>query len=489
MLAVFNRARAVLSDADDDDTIPLLTKQGRIANPPPALTQGPLRRMLRRAVDGDLSVRDTLGLNDTELEDAKQLLTEDDDLLDTVLTEPVGDDERLVRYDPKRKAAVLNEAHPFVSNYIDTKGVGEPMRLLALTELLTEAYMLDEDIAPDVVHRVMSRRDAFLRGLVKRYPRSALIVARHLRDSSNQDKELEDAVADALELIGFFVQRVSGTGDTDGIAVARLGHRTQGSETYALTYDAKSSGAKAASKILEGTDGEAEPASKRGTPRQPRISASTAKTSILRVHRERAREKHGLKVDPAFTLLVAPGFQGDGLDDSLIERVCHNDTITPITVEDFARLVELFPLRRVSPLTMRQLFADCRTPEQSRDFVNAVEREEQPPVPPVREIIDALVKHSDRKMAVTVDSIAGSLFEQLGERLDLTEDEWTAIVRGLAALAPKSVFYDGRLVALNATPDVVLRELHDTLGEYPSGLADDLIAALPDPVQSPEGVA
>jgi hypothetical protein len=480
MLAVFNRARVVSSDADDKDHIPLLNKQGRIANPPPALTQAPFRRMLRRATSGEVPVREVLGLQDAELDDAETLLDEGEDLISSVLVEPVGDDDRLVIYDPQRKAAILNQSHPFISNYIDMKGVGEPLRLLGLTELLTEAYMLDEDIPAEVVRRVMSRRDAFLRALVQRFPRSALVVAKHLRDAADKEKELEDAVADALELLGFTVRRVSGSGDTDGVALVGLGNRGAGAtETYALTYDAKSSGARAAHAIAGDTDGAGTPIKK-----APRISAGTARTSVLRVHREKAQERHGLAVAPQYTLLVAPGFQGDGIDDSLVKDVCRNDAITPITIEDLARLIELFPLRRVSPLTLRELFSESRTPEESRAFVDAVEAADAATLPPVKEIIELLVRHSERKMPTTIESLAGSLFEAHGERLDLGEDQWTAMVRGLAALAPRTIFHDGRIIALNASPEALLRELYETLGEYPPGLAEKFLASMPRPPES-----
>lgn len=477
MLSVFNRARAYSASQDESDTMPLLKAQGRIANPPPALSQGPLRRTIRRATSEGLA-ENTLGIREEEIGRANDLAKNNEDLVEKILLEEDSYEGRLVRFDPTRKAAILNLSHPFINNYINQKGAAEPLKLLGLTELLTEAYMLDEDIPPDVVSRVIARRDRFLRDLVKRNPRSALVVARHLRESSNNEKELEDAVADALEILGFGVRRLGGTGGTDGIAVARLGRRGgDRSESYALTYDAKSSG-KDAQDVLTLQSELPSARAKKKASAVPRIQAATAHTSILRVHREKAKERYSMIVAPEFTLLVAPGFQGDGVDSSLINEICANDGITPVTVQDLARLVELFPLRWVSPLALREFFK-ARNPEESRAFVDKLEAQPAPTVPPVQRIVELLVRYSERRAPVTVDAISAALYEGSGETIDLTADDVVAIVRGLSALAPNSIYFDGVMVALNASPDNLLRELHETLGDYPDRLASTYIAVVP----------
>ncbi|MFF9752692.1 ATP-binding protein [Streptomyces sp. NPDC014344] len=469
MLAVFNRSRIALKEADSSDHIPYLTNQGRISNPAPSLTQGPLRRMLDKAVAGDESIRESMGIRSEEISHAGDTSAKEEDVLEQVLVEPLGQDALLVRYDAARKAAILNQDHPFVNNYIDDKGVLEPLKLLALTELLTQAYMLDENISSDAVARIMLKRDAFLRDLVKMHPRSAFVVANQLRNAHNQERELEDAVADALILLGYSVQRIGGTGGTDGIATATLGMRSgEFNESYALTYDAKSSG-RDARKLLHSV--EAVQGDLFDEPKVHKIQAGTARTSILRVHRERAKEKYGLKIEPKYTLLVAPGFQGDAKDESLISAICQNDGITPICVEDLARLVELFPIRGVSPLTLRELFL-CRSPKESREFVDKIEKSEPPQAPPVTEIVDLLLRYSLRRNPITVKDLITGIYERSNYELEPSEDELSAVIRGLAALAPNSIYYDGKFVALNSTADALYREWGTALRSYPSTVAE-----------------
>lgn len=473
MLAVFNRSRSALKKRDDEDALPLLTQQGRISNPPPGLTQGPLRRMLRRASQGDEAVRESLGIKVDATIIPETLLQGEGEVLEQVLVEPAGEETRLISYDPQRRAAILNQAHPFISNFIDRDGTQEALQLLGLTELLTQAYMLDENIDAATVNRIMKRRDAFLRDLVSYHPRSAPVIAKALRDSSNDEKALEDAVADALTVMGYSVQRIGGKGTPDGIATVRLGRRGGGgSESYALTYDAKSSGSEARRAL--------EPEKQKQPTRAPRIQAGTARTSVLRVHRERAAEQFKLDVPPKFTLLVAPGFQGDGDEKALIGDICRNDGITPITVEDLARLVELFPLRRLSPLKLLTLF-EIHEPSEARAFVDAIEAQDPPAAPPVAEVIELLVQYSERRTPVTVDTIVTAVYERRG--LDLDHEEVAAIVRGLAALAPSTMYFDGQLVALNASPQGLLGELRQTFGEYPNRLAETYKVAVPVPRQ------
>ncbi|MDP9608831.1 ATP-binding protein [Streptomyces demainii] len=467
MLAVFNKARSTMTALDEKDRMSVLTQQGRISNPPPGLTQGPLRRMLRRATQGDVAVRDSLGMKPDEAIIPETLDLGSQEVLEQILVEPSGEDNRLISYDPRRRAAVINQAHPFISNYIDSKGTQEALQLLGLTELLTQAYMLDENIDAVTVNRIMKRRDAFLRDLVSYHPRTAPVIAKSLRDASNDEKLLEDAVADALSVMGYHVQRVGGSGTPDGIATVRLGRRNgEESESYALTYDAKSSGSDARRML----DPDSKPS------KTPRIQAGTARTSVLRVHRERAAEQFNLEVAPTYTLLVAPGFQGDGDDKALIGDICRNDGITPITVDDLARLVELFPLRRLSPLKLREMF-QLHTPDAVREFVNKIADQDPPEAPPVAEVIDLLVQYSERRTPVTIDTIMTAVYERRG--IDLDREEATSIVRGLSALAPVTMYFDGQLVALNATPHGLLGELTQTLGEYPNRLTDTYKSAVP----------
>lgn len=471
LLAVFNRARTVSAEQDDDDVISGIAKNGRLAKPSAALSQGPLRRMLQRAVSGEPAVAHRLGLDDVGIENAGKLLAEGGDVIESVLLEECNSAKPMAVYDPKRRAVVLNQTHPFVTNYIGGKTVAEPLKLLGLSEILTQAYLLEENISPEVIERVMCRRDAFLRELTLRFPRSAPIIAQRLRDAMNDEKALEDAVGDALELLGFSVTRLGGPKHgADGVATARLGKRGADSSSYAFTYDAKSTRESAHGALLNESS---ENIGKRKA--AGRIRADTARTSILRVHREKAAERHGLEIAPSFTLLVAPDFQGALDDEGLINDVCINDAITAIRVNDLARLVELFALQGLNPADLRSLF-DMRKPEDTREWVDKQSKQARTPRPPVAVLVETLVENSERKTPIGYEGLAAYLVPK-GYDMDLSEIE--SLVRGLAALAPKSIYTDGRYVALNATPVALYAEIRNSLDVFDPELVAEYLDTVP----------
>jgi Histidine kinase-, DNA gyrase B-, and HSP90-like ATPase len=437
LLAVFNRARAERQRIEDRAEKAVLGATGRVAAPPPALSQEPLRRILRRAVDGEELLFETVSFDDeSERTMGEALTTSDDNLLERILIRAVPNSRRLVVYVPSERAVVVNLEHPFVNNFVDDPEAAEPLRLVGATELLTEVYMLDEDVSATLVRKILDRRDQFLRALVNIHPRSAPVIARALRDSRDQEKELEDSAADALQLLGFEVTRISGKGAPDGVARARLGHRLEEAPLgYSVTYDTKSSGKEA-------------------------IAAATTKTNVLKVH----REDHSAD----YTLLVAPGYQGEDLEESLLQKLCENDAVTPIRVEDLARLVENFPFRHITPQTVRPLF-DQRTPPDAQKFIDELLGQPPPEPPPLQTILETIVEYSERKDPVSIETLNTVLFERMQKDFGLST--LGAVIGGIAALAPQSVWFDGEHVALNASVEASLKELSDTIAPLPDELA------------------
>jgi hypothetical protein len=242
LLSVFNAARSARTEMEKAHP-QTLTASERIANPPQALSQAPLRRIVTRAFDeaGDDRLLAELVTGTDELEGGATDLDASTNLLEGITIEARGMDERIATYDLPRRMIVVNRDHPFIDNYIDDKGAVEPLQLIAATELFTAVYLLDEATPTQVVRDVLDRRDAYLRALVNIHPRSAPVIARQVRDAVHTEKELEDALGDAMSFLGFRVRRKSGSGRTDILAVAHLGRRgEEESRTYGVVCDAKS---------------------------------------------------------------------------------------------------------------------------------------------------------------------------------------------------------------------------------------------------------
>lgn len=447
LLAVFNRARAWRAKQEEATDGDLLAAAERISAPPPALSTAPLRRVLQRAIEGDAEIAQSLRVEPDELNAVAAALDAGDTLLQQVLIEQLGHEKPLVEYDVARRAAIVNADHPFVGNYVDVHGAAEPLRLVGVTELLTQVYMLDEDIDPQLVLKILNRRDEFLRALVNIHPRSAAVVARQLRDSKGLEKELEDAVADALELLGYEITRLSGKDKPDGIARAALGARQEGggSRNYAVTYDAKSSGKDA-------------------------IKAATAGTQTLRKHR------NAMSAD--YSLLVAPGYQGAEGDDTSIVENCTSDKITPMTVEQLARVVELFPFRSITPESLVSLL-ELHAPAAVAAWLEALKEAEVPEPPPIRELLELIRDLSEASDTATVQALTATLKFKHG--IDKTVADVRGLIRGLAALSPDGLWVEGDAVALNASIPIIAKELRasvEPVSDEVAGLFKQALAAL-----------
>jgi len=162
--------------------------------------------------------------------------------------------------------------------------------------------------------------------------------------------------------------------------------------------------------------------------------------------------------------------------------VCTNDDITAIRVDDLARLVELFALQGINPTDLRTLF-DARKPEETRAWVDRQSTQARTPRPPVAVLVETLVENSERKAPIVFESLAAFLVTK-GYDMDVAEIEW--LVRGLAALAPKSVYTDGRHVALNATPAALYGEIRESLDVFDPGLVAEYLDTVPKGVGEPK---
>jgi Histidine kinase-, DNA gyrase B-, and HSP90-like ATPase len=444
--SVFNRARTARAKKEEKGDSDLLAAANRIAAPPPALTTAPLRRVLKRAIESDDErIQSMMGLEtDERREKASAALDDGETLLSEVVVESLTHEKPLVSYDVERRAVIVNSDHPFVSNYLDQHGAAEPLRLVGASEFLTQIYMLDEDMAPVLVHKILNRRDEFLRALVDIHPRSAVVIARQLRDSKENRHELEDAVADALELLGFEVTRISGSGKPDGIARARLGARGvgSGSTDYAVTYDSKSSTKDA-------------------------IKAATTGTSALRKHRK--------SYEADYSLVVAPGFQGGDDEESSIAEYCTQDEVTPISVDDVARLVELFPFRALNPESLQGLFG-CHLPKETAQYVQRIVEQDEVAAPPVAQILQITRDMSDRVDAVDVSAISTAL--RLEYKIELPMRQLDTMLRGLTSLAPDGLWYEEGRFALQASLKAVGAELATNIKTIGGDAAAPLAAAV-----------
>jgi Histidine kinase-, DNA gyrase B-, and HSP90-like ATPase len=151
----------------------------------------------------------------------------------------LGREDRLVKFDPATATFLLNDDHELVTAYSDDPRAAQLLEDLATSEVMLEIYMREAGIDPFRIGEVLERRDMLLRTLSNDHVYSLESIAQQLRDSSNDEHDLEIALVAAARALGFNAKHISKKGEPDGIA--RFTDFRNG-ETK-LTLEAKSSGA------------------------------------------------------------------------------------------------------------------------------------------------------------------------------------------------------------------------------------------------------
>lgn len=222
----------------------------------------------------------------------------------------LGRTDRLVKFDPSNATFSLNDDHELVTAYGDDPRASALLEDIATSEVMLEIYMRDAGIDAFKIGEVLERRDLLLRSLSQDRVWSLESIAQQLRDSVNDEYNLEIALVAAARAVGFNAKHISKAGEPDGLA--RFIDYKVG-ETR-ITLEAKSSES------------------------VPSLGALDFAGLAEHVSRHRA---HG-------ALLIAPEYVGEklkrkGEDGSALETAVEHRAVTNKiscwTIEDLARVV------------------------------------------------------------------------------------------------------------------------------------------------------
>ena len=225
--AVFNKARTRLVE-HEKATDPGARLKGRLSSVPGSLTRRPLLALAILAVEGTQHptyVKVPEGLLDQTRADLINKLKERREsesgvFESTVLTE-LDPREGIAIYYVEEGVLKINTSHPFVEAFQDqytNLDSLRPLEMYAASEVLTEAYLYQLDVAEDVIHEVLSRRDELLRELVRTSARRTPgMLASALIDAKDDEDRLEDEVRASIDAMGFAdVVDLTGKGKPDG---------------------------------------------------------------------------------------------------------------------------------------------------------------------------------------------------------------------------------------------------------------------------------
>ncbi len=379
-------------------------------------------------------------------------------LLRDVKPRSLGSESPLAIFEAVEGLVYLNTDHPFFLNYSETLGSSEPMDVIALAEVLTEAYLRDKGVSPDVAKEIIELRDALLREIVSVRPSSAVAIAKRLRDAGSDKKILEVASGNAFKALGFEVTPIGGSGKPDGVAKAGLGFLAQTGQSgaYSLTYDAKSTSA---------------------------AKAKTGNLSLATV----AQHRNDYHAD--FGVVVAKEFQTTEEGVDLASRMAKTQSITLLRSFDLANLVEAKAAKLLSLQKIRELFEKCKTPEESKAWIDKVISTPTTPAPVVDLVYAIYELQADGRDNVDLGDV--KQYKGKTRRYDFSKydkNQLSSWCSGLHSLVPQLVIYNEatKSAEVHSSPDNIFSAIASTIIEMPEKIAKAMKEALPPGVVEAE---
>jgi len=453
---IFNFVRAK-HDAGATPEDPSKRVGARIGSSPAALTRRPVATLVSAAFKGKYKPR-TIHLPDAASDHDRDALIETirgsedttESLIDqTVVVTTLRQADPIAILDVATRTLQINGLHPFVAYFLgDFEDIKHslPLQLLATSEVLLEAHMVQSGIKETVIHDLLESRDLLLRHLARSTgKRNARLIAQALMDAGSSQNELETELVAAFDSMGFAAVPLGKSGRADGVAEAVLGAANDGiASTYKVSLEAKSK------EEIGGT-----------------VSAKTVGVSTIVRHRDALAATHAVVVAPQF-----PTTKGEA---SALAQETANDrrlnekdgkTITLIKINDLARLVRLVPARRISLNRLRELFKTCSLPAEAAKWIDALEKEKPTRVPYeklLKTIYDEQKQYADQ--VVDLGLIRGVMRDK--HHTNMTNDEIETALKALSQLVPDWIFVQSGRVELRTRPDKILDAVHHELGEYP----------------------
>ena len=358
-------------------------------------------------------------------------------------------DGGLAQYDTASGNLRINAWHPFVATFYDefaSKGAGQPLELFAMAEVLAEAHLNAIGVRLQQIEEFLTRRDQLLRCLANESGRQgAFAVAAALLDARNNPDALEEKTCDAVRSLGFEVTRIGGSGEPDGVALAILPADDKGKPgQYSVSLEAKSR-----------------------EKDQGKVAAGTVRVSAVVRQRDKYKCNHALVVGRAFQ----KGALATEIDDDRKKTAAlgESKTITLITIDDLATLVRLRPVKQIGLRRLRDLFTNCRLPEESAKWVESVQAEtvSRPPYKRIVETIEKLQRKFN-KMPVKYSALMVELSHLTPPIEYETEESLIELCRGMSQMAP-GMYASQETVELDQSAANVLAAIDDATKEYRDG--------------------
>lgn len=421
----------------------------KIAYASASLSRRPLIVAAKKFLEGELSdlVLTEIPNNLDQEEKDKLILKLESDLttekgiIQEVEWVALNPEDPIAKLDLMTGFAKINLMHPFFANFLDEVKSPLPFQLIALTEILTECFLLDSGIKQDEVREIMFKRDAILRELTFSDKPNAPFVASLLQASLGDSSGLEKSVSQAFNTLGYESTPIGGPGKPDGKAVAYLGPLNS-PDNYSITFDAKST-------------------------LKNKIKATTAHISGVDRHRDNYNSN--------YACVVAIDYEGADDPNSAVNTEAKKHKINLIRAQDLMVLVLISSPKQIGLKQLRDLFENCHTVIETTSWIENIKNKEVNRGP-IKELLEEAFNliRSD-----TEPAFLSALRMNNPELKKHSIDDLKSLVQSLERLVPNyiSISHDN-IVSLQAPPEKILNALNKTFTtEVPSEFRDIYINA------------
>ena len=449
--AGFNLARNKLAEYDRTQT-PAARISASISSAPGSMTRKPLLSLAYMVAENRATpfyLRFPSGLSAEAqaefLETLKQQSEGADGLLRSTELSALDSKDGLAIFDVQQGALLINSSHPFVAafqEHFSDARKNLPLEMLAMSEILMEAHLYHMGLDESVIRDAIGRRDELLRQFVRSSARrTAGMIAITLTEARDDKNKLEEEMRAAFEAMGFAnVIRIGGSGKPDGTAEAHLAATEDGTvQRYKVGLEAKSGQA---------------------------VSAHRLNVSGI--------ARHMQDYDCDHHLVIGNGFATSTGEDSASVREIntHKDnsgkTITLMHIDDLARLIRIASAKRVGGLSrLRNLYRDCVTPEESKEWVDGL-ASESPENWPYREILDTIWHLAEEQPNEAVEYAAViTELRHLDPPVRMAKKDLVECCKAMQVMARDVVFARNNTVEIDRRPDLILDDIKAAVGEYP----------------------
>ena len=304
-----------------------------------------------------------------------------------------------------------------------------PFKLVAATEILTEAFLLELGVEQDIVRTVMERRDQLFRELTHNDNPNAPYVASMIREALADPSGLENAVFFGFKSLGFQTTKIGDRGKPDGVATATLGvcPSTKKRLDYSITYDAKST-------------------------KRDKIKAQDIKTAACVRHRK--------DYDADYSVVIAIDFEGSDNPDSAASKEAKQQRVTLIKANDFWKLVLIAIPNQLNYSDYRNLLENCHTVIETQEWIDQIAHRKIQKKP-IRELLETTAELARK------DTEPPNIHAVRAKNKELENhsiDDLMSLVRSLENLVPRLISIDKKgSISLETNPERIIESMNRVL--------------------------